>query len=189
MRDAEDPRIDEKLAQRRETGKVGLGLELDPLNLAAGAGVGRAYFYLGQYDMAIAEQRKTLELGPDFSQALQCLGLVYEAKGMYADAIAMYGKAGALADVGHAYAASGKKAEARKILRELYQESEHRYVSPFELALIYVGLGENDQALDWLEKAEEHGVPLHHLNVDQRFNSLRASNRYQRLLRRIGFQS
>ena len=166
-----------------------LGLELDPLNLAAGAGVGSAYFYLGQYDMAIAEQRKTLELGPDFSQALQCLGLVYEAKGMYADAIAMYGKAGALADVGHAYAASGKKAEARKILRELYQESEHRYVSPFELALIYVGLGENDQALDWLEKAEEHGVPLHHLNVDQRFNSLRASNRYQRLLRRIGFQS
>ena len=105
------------LAERR------LGQELDPLNLAAGTGVGTAYFYLGQYDRAIEEQRKTLELNPGFDQALVNLGEVYEAKGMYADAIVVYGKAGASGSLGHAYAASGKKAEARKILRELDEQS------------------------------------------------------------------
>jgi tetratricopeptide (TPR) repeat protein len=106
---------------------------------------------------------------------------------MYADAIAVYDKAGALASVGHAYAASGRKAEARKILRELDQQSKHRYISPYDRALIHAGLGENDQALAWLEKAEEQGVPLHHINVDQRSNPLRSNRRYQQLLRRIGF--
>jgi TolB-like protein/Tfp pilus assembly protein PilF len=164
-----------------------LGQELDPLNLAAGSGVGMAYFYLGQYDQAMEELRKTLELNPGFSQALEGLGEVYEAKGMYADAIATYDKAGLLPSLGHAYAASGRKAEARKVLRDLDQQSKHRYVSPYDRALVYVGLGENDQAIAWLEKAEEQGVPLHHINVDRRFNSLRSDRRYQQLLRRIGF--
>ena len=164
-----------------------LAQELDPLNLTAGTSVGAAYFYLGQYDKAIEEQRKTLELDPGFSMALGYLGEVYEAKAMYADAIVTYSKAGALAGLGHAYAASGKKTEARKILRELDQQSKHRYVSPYDRALIYTGLGENDQAVAWLEKAEEQNVPLHHINVDQRFNSLRSDKRYQQLLRRIGF--
>jgi len=119
--------------------------------------------------------------------ALVYLGEVYEAKGMYADAITVYGKAGLLPSLGHAYAASGRKAEARKILRELDRQSKHRYVSPYDRALVYVGLGENDQAIAWLEKAEEQSVPLHHINVDQRFNSLRSDRRYQQLLRRIGF--
>jgi TolB-like protein/DNA-binding winged helix-turn-helix (wHTH) protein/Tfp pilus assembly protein PilF len=164
-----------------------LGQELDPLNLAAGTGVGTAYFYLGQYDQAIEEQRKTLELDPGFEQALVNLGEVYEAKAMYVDAIDVYGKAGALASLGHAYAVSGKKAEARKILRKLDRQSKYRFVSPYDRALIYTGLGENDQAVAWLEKAEQQNVPLHHINVDQRFNSLRSDNRYQQLLRRIGF--
>jgi len=164
-----------------------LAQELDPLNLTAGTSVGAAYFYLGQYDRAMEELRKTLELNPGFSMALAYLGEVYEAKAMYADAITVYDKAGALASLGHAYAASGRKAEARKILRELNRQSKHRYVSPYDRALIYTGLGENDQALAWLEKAEEENVPLHHINVDQRFNSLRSDRRYQQLLRRIGF--
>ena len=164
-----------------------LAQELDPLNLTAGTDVGTAYFYLGQYDQAIEEQRKTLELNPGFSKALENLGEVYEAKGMYADAIVVYGKAGALASLGHACAASGRKAEARKILHELDQQSKHRYVSPYDRALIYAGLGEKDQAIAWLEKAEEQNVPLHHINVDRRFNSLRSDKRYQQLLRRIGF--
>jgi TolB-like protein/DNA-binding winged helix-turn-helix (wHTH) protein/Flp pilus assembly protein TadD len=164
-----------------------LALELDPLSVNAGVSVGSAYFYLGQYDKAIEEHQKALELDPSFPDGLSWLGQAYEAKGFYADAIAAYGKAGALGDLGHAYAASGRKAEARKILSELDEESEHRYISPFDRALVHLGLGENDQALDWLEKAEEQGVPLHHLNVDQRFNPLRSNIRYQRLLQHIGF--
>ena len=164
-----------------------LAQELDPLNLTAGTSLGTAYFYLGQYDKAIEEQRKTLELNPGFSMALVNLGEVYEAKSMYPDAIAVFGKAGALADLGHAYGASGRKAEARKILHELDLQSKHRYVSPYDRALIYAGLGENNQAVAWLERAEKQNVPLHHINVDQRFNSLRSERRYQQLLRRIGF--
>jgi TolB-like protein/DNA-binding winged helix-turn-helix (wHTH) protein len=164
-----------------------LAQELDPLNLTAGTSVGMAYFYLGQYDQAIEEQRKTLDLNPGFSMALENLGEIYEAKAMYADAIAVYGKAGALGSLGHACAASGKRAEARNILRELDEQSKHRYVSPYDRALIYAGLGENEQALAWLKKAEEQDVPLHHINVDQRFDALRPDKRYQQLLRRIGF--
>jgi TolB-like protein/DNA-binding winged helix-turn-helix (wHTH) protein/Tfp pilus assembly protein PilF len=164
-----------------------LAQELDPLNLAGGTGVGAAYFYLGQYDKAIEEQRKTLELDPGFFQALVNLGEVYEAKAMYADAIAVYGKAGALGSLGHAYAASGRKAEARKILRDLDVQSRNHYVSPYDRSLIYAGLGENDQAIAWLEKADEQSVPLHHINVDHRFDVLRSDKRYQQLLRRIGF--
>jgi TolB-like protein/DNA-binding winged helix-turn-helix (wHTH) protein/Flp pilus assembly protein TadD len=164
-----------------------LAQELDPLNLTAGTSVGNAYFYLGEYDKAIEEQRKTLELDPGFSVALTNLGQVYEAKAMYADAIAVYIKAGALASLGHAYAVSGRKADARRILRELDEQSKHRFISPYDRALIYTGLGEKDQALAWLEKAEEQGVPLHHMNVDQRFDSLRSDTRYLQLLRRIGF--
>lgn len=164
-----------------------LAQELDPLNLTAGTSVGTAYFYLGQYDRAIEEQRKTLELSPGFDMGLANLGQVYEAKAMYADAIAVYDKAGALGSLGHAYAVSGKKAEARKILRELDEQSKYRYVSPFDRALIYAGLGENEQAISWLQRAEEQDVPLHHINVDRRFNSLRSDERYLQLLRRIGF--
>jgi TolB-like protein/DNA-binding winged helix-turn-helix (wHTH) protein/Tfp pilus assembly protein PilF len=164
-----------------------LAQELDPLNLTAGTGVGKAYFYLGQWDRAIEEHRKTLELNPNFAMALVNLGEVYEAKAMYADAIAVYSKAGNLASLGHAYAASGKKAEARKILRDLDQQSRRRYISPYDRALIYAGLGEKEQALAWLEKAEEQSVPMHHINVDRRFDSLRSDQRYLRFLRRIGF--
>lgn len=128
-----------------------------------------------------------MELNPSFDQALLNLGRVYEAKAMYPDAISVYGKAGSLGDLGHAYAASGNKAEARKILRELEQQSKHRYVSPYDRALIYAGLDEDDQAVAWLERAEQESVPLHHINVDQRFNSLRSNRRYQQLLRRMGF--
>src|SRR5262249_4583745 len=115
------------------------------------------------------------------------LGQVYEAKGMYADAVMVYDKAAALGDLGHAYAASGRKAEARKILRELDEQSRHRYVSPYDRALVSTGLGEKEQALAWLERAEQQQVPLHHVNVDQRFNVLRSEDRYLQLLRRIGF--
>src|SRR5262249_17817736 len=116
-------------------GERKLALELDPLNVNAGASLGSAYFYLGQYDKAIEEHRKALELDPSFPIGLWWLGQVYEAKGMYADAVMVYDKAAALGDLGHAYAASGRKAEARKILRELDEQSRHRYASPYDRAL------------------------------------------------------
>jgi hypothetical protein len=81
--------------------------------------------------------------------------------------------------LGHAYAASGKKSEARRILAELDKQKQ-RYVSPYTVATIYAGLGEKDQAFKWLEKAfEDRGIWLMNLKVDPVLKSLRSDQRSQ----------
>jgi len=88
--------------------------------------------------------------------------------------------------LGHAYAASGKKAEAQRILGELDQQKQ-RYVSPYTIATIYAGLGEKDQAFKWLEKAfEERDIWLMNLKVDPVLKNLRSDQRFANLLQRIG---
>ena len=94
-----------------------------------------------------------------------------------------------MAALGHAYAVSGRKKQAQKVLAGLRELSERRHVSPRFIALIYVGLGEKDQAVEWLHKAYEqysHGVTI--LKADPRFTDLRSDSRFQDLLRRIGLR-
>jgi TolB-like protein/DNA-binding winged helix-turn-helix (wHTH) protein/Tfp pilus assembly protein PilF len=164
-----------------------LAHELDPLNFTASGAVGDAYFYLGQYDQAIAEYKRALELNPDFSITRKNLGVAYEAKGMYPEAIAEYTKVGALPRLGRAYALSGNRPKAREILKKLDDESKTHYVSPVSQATVLAGLGENEEAISWLEKAERENATLHHLNVDPAFAPLRSNPRFQKLLQRIGF--
>ncbi len=164
-----------------------LAHQLDPLNFTASGAVGDAYFYLGQYDQAIAEYKRALELNPDFSVTRRNLGVAYEAKGMYPEAIAEYTKAGTLPHLGHAYALSGNTAKARAILKKLDDESKTQYVSPVSQAIVLAGLGENEEAISWLEKAERENAALHHLNVDPAFAPLRSSPRFQQIVRKIGF--
>src|SRR6185503_19276664 len=102
------------------------------------------------------------ELDPSSFPARRYLGLAYEAKGMYAEAIAEFqtgvklsGSPLMLALLGHAYAASGKTAEAKQVLNDLQQLQDQRYVSPYTVAAIHAGLGDQDQAFKWLEKAVE----------------------------------
>lgn len=173
-------RQSDNLAQRQ------LAHQLDPLNLAASGAVGNAYFYLGEYDQAIAEYQRALELNPDFSMTRACLGEAYLAKKMYPEAIAEFTKAGDVSSLGYAYAVSGSRPKAREILARLNLESKSRYVSPQEHALVLVGLGENEKAITWLERAERENVSLHHLNVDHEFSSLHSNPRFQHLLQRIG---
>ena len=100
------------------------------------------------------------------------------------------GEPGALGALGHAYAISGKRAEALKALAELKELSKRRYVAPYDLALIYTGLGEKAQALEWLEKAyEDHSQRLTWIKVWPQFDSLRREPRFQNLLRRMGLGS
>ena len=92
--------------------------------------------------------------------------------------------------LGHAYAVSGRRAEAQKVLAELKDLSEGRYVAPFDIALIYVGLGDKAQALEWLAKAyQDHSVGLAWIKTDPRLDSLRGEPRFQDLLRRMGLGS
>jgi len=170
---------------------------LDPAYLIIAVDVGCRRYEARRYAEAIAPIQKVLEFNPDFAVARRCLGQVYEAKQMYPEAIAEFRKAvelsgGAaiyIADLGHAYAVSGHRAEARKQLQKLDELATRRYVSSFPRALIYVGLGENDRALEWLERAfQERSRGLAKLKADPRLDPLRGDKRFRDLLRRVGLE-
>ncbi len=89
--------------------------------------------------------------------------------------------------LGHAYAVSGRKDRAQNLLVELKQLSRRRYVAPFEIAVVYIGLGDKDLTFEWLEKAyRDHSPWLPWLKVDPRFDSLHGDSRYRDLRRRMG---
>jgi hypothetical protein len=91
-----------------------------------------------------------------------------------------------LALLGHAYAASGKTAEAKQVLSDLQQVQEQRYVSPYTVAAIYTALGDQDQAFKWLDTAvAEHDIWLMNLKVDPVFAKLRNNRKFTDLLARI----
>jgi hypothetical protein len=91
--------------------------------------------------------------------------------------------------LGHAHALAGQNAEARRILAELHQRREQgEYVPPTDFAAIYIGLGEREQALDWLERHEADRGARIFLKVDPIFAPLRPEPRFRRLLRRLGLE-
>ncbi len=168
-------------------------LELEPTSLVMNTFMGAALYFAGRYDEAIEQCRRTIEMDPNF--AVAHLGLAYEQKGMFDDAIAEFQKATTLsggsplmkASLGHAYAKANRKDEATMILNELKKLSKQRYVSSYEAAAIYVALGDNVQAFQLLERAyTEHCFHLVHLKVWPQFNVVRADLRFQDLVQRIG---
>jgi DNA-binding winged helix-turn-helix (wHTH) protein/TolB-like protein len=189
-------RFDEAVAEARRT------QELEPLSFTASSHLGWILYLSGRNDEAIATCTKILGLDPNSFPARRYLGLAYEQKGMYAQAIDEFQKgvklSGSpliLALLGHAYAVSGKTANARAVLNDLHDLSEapdvsaRRYVSPYTVAAIYAGLGEKDQAFKWLERAnEERDVWLMNLKVDPVFARLRSDKRFQDLLTRAGLR-
>ena len=180
-------RFDEAIAEAKRTE------ELEPLSFVASSHLGWIYYLAGQNDKAIEQCRKILELDPSSFPARRYLGLAYESKGMYAEAIAEFQKgvklSGSplmLALLGHAYAASGKTAEAKQVLIDLQQLQGQRYVSPYTVAAIHAGLNNQDQAFKWLETAvEERDIWLMNLKVDPVFAKLRSSRQFTDILARI----
>jgi tetratricopeptide (TPR) repeat protein len=169
--------------------------ELDPLSPIINTQVGYPYYCARQYDLAIVEFKKALELEPNFAPALNYLARSYELKGMFDEAMVTFRKAvensgGSpvmKARLGNAYAKTGKIAEARRILRELEDEARIRYVAPCLIAALYVGLGDKEQAFVWLEKAfQERDVLLMTLNIESHLDPLRSDRRFQDLVRRVG---
>ena len=95
----------------------------------------------------------------------------------------------ALGDLGHAYALSGNRDKARQTLADLRELSKRHYVSPFDSALVYIGLGDRERAFEWLEKAlEDRSWDVMMLKVDPRFDGLHADQRFGNLLRRMGLE-
>jgi TolB-like protein/DNA-binding winged helix-turn-helix (wHTH) protein/Flp pilus assembly protein TadD len=168
---------------------------LDPAYLIAGADVGIRLYWGRRYREAIAPIQKILEFDPDFGIAHRFLGQVYEENHMYKEAVAELRKAVELsgdgpidlAALGHAYAVAGRQTAALNILKELKQLEKRRYVSNYDIALVHVGLGQRDRALESLDRAyQERSSWMVHLKVDPRLDPLRSDPRFQNLLRRVG---
>jgi DNA-binding winged helix-turn-helix (wHTH) protein/TolB-like protein/Tfp pilus assembly protein PilF len=180
-------RFDEAIAEAKRA------QELEPLSFIGNSHLGWILYLAGRYDEAIAHCKRLLDVDPNFFPARRYLGLVYEQKNMYSEAISEFqqgvklsGNTLMLSLLGHAYAASGQKAEAQRILADLNQQ-EQKYVSPYTIATIYAGLGERDHAFKWLEKAyEERDIWLMNMRVDPVLKPIRSDQRFTNLLRRIG---
>ncbi len=183
-------RFDEGLKELRIAQRV------EPLSPIINADLGKLLFLARQPDEAIEQMQKTLELDPDLPLAHVFLALARNKKGLRKPAIAELEKIAKApgsraifkATLGFVYGQSGREAEARAVLSELMESrSGKQYVSPFHIALVYVGLGENAQAIEWLEKAKAERDPfLIYIKVDPNFDSLRGEPLFQALLESLG---
>jgi len=167
--------------------------ELDPLSTPVNTHVGHRLFYARRYDEAIEALKRTLELTKTYPLTHIVLGYVYTEKGMYREAISAYEEAIKMGGVGpsiqislgDAYAKAGERKRAQAILKRL--QTSESYVSPGELATLYVALDEREQAFTSLEKAySAHDLQLQYLGVDPSFDGLRGDPRFQDLVRRVG---
>ena len=184
-------RTSEAIAEKKRA------VELEPLSLIINFELGLAFYYSRDYDRAIEQFQKTLELDQNFPPPHNFLPAAYEQKGMYSEAIAEFKKEIPLtagsesslskAGLGHVYGVSGKKNEARTLLDELKQLSAQEFVPATSVALIYEGLGEKDQAFAWLDKGyEQRAFQLQWIKIEPRWDSLRSDPRYADLIRRVG---
>ena len=184
---AEMGRFDEAIAAEKKA------LELDPLNSFLNTDLAFFLYWARRYEDATTQIRKTLELDPNNGFAHSVLGWCLIWKGNKAEATAEFQKATTLDDLpwyvgslGYAYAASGDRAKAEQILHRLDELAGQRYVSPANRAAVYLGLGENEKALDWLEKAYEDRDPIFWwINGDQLYDSVRQTPRFEALVQKV----
>jgi len=181
-------RFDDAIAEGKRA------VELDPLSLVINADLGMNYYYARHHDEAIEQLRKTLEMDPGYYYAHVDLGQVLAAKRAFDQAISEYQKARALNDdpfvlglLGHAYASSGNKSEALKILELLKEVSRQRYVSMYSFAIVYLALGDKQEALRWLEQCyqDRAGADIGWIRVDSLVDPLRGEPQFEALAEKI----
>ncbi len=182
-------RSDEALAEARRAH------ELDPLNAQVATALPWALYLARRYDEAIAVQRKSLDLDPDFAWGHMILALALTAKGRYAEALAAARKMAALAGdaptiaglLGYVAGRAGERAEAQQILTALERRPPGN--TAFAIALVHLGLGDNEQALRWLQAAyEERSEWLVTDMPAPNFDSLRQDPRFRALMRKVGIE-
>jgi len=171
-------------------------IRLDPMSAVIRWGLGILYWSSRRYDEAIESLGNALELDAAFAGAHGVLGWVCECKSLYEKAIAAGQKAAEIGQgaptflfgLAQAYARAGHREEARKILQQLQELSDKRYVTPYGLARIHTALNEHDEAIRLLETAyHEHATWLIFLKTDPHLDTLRTDPRFQGLLRRMNF--
>ena len=165
--------------------------ELDPLSLVISATMARNLMFARRYDRAAQQLSKTLEIDSSFALTHWNVGLIDEQTGNIEHAIAEFKEwqhlsgddPAATGALGHAHAVSGHRSEARQSLARLQALSQTRYVAPYDVAVVYIGLGDTDSAMEWLKKAyDDHSAWLIWIKLDRRFDSCRNDARYLELL-------
>jgi tetratricopeptide (TPR) repeat protein len=157
--------------------------------------LGISFFHGGQYDKATEQFTKALDLDSNFSLAHSSLGWAFEKQGMYEEAIVEFQKAASLDDapwiltcLGNAYGRAGRKSEAHQVLKELTERAKGKYIAPYDMAVMYAGLGDDEQAFMSLEKAfeERSSLMVWWIQIDPMLDSIRSLPRFADLLRRVG---
>jgi tetratricopeptide (TPR) repeat protein len=169
--------------------------ELDPLSLIISVAIGWAFYMTRRYDDAIEQLRRTVELEPNWPVTRWVLGLLLRRMGRYELAITEGEKAVKLsggsslmsAALAQTLAMADRRNQAIQILDDLTKLTTERYIAPYFFAGIYAGLGEDDRAIEYLEKSyEEHSHWLIYLHIDPGMDSLRTNPRFRDLLQRVG---
>jgi tetratricopeptide (TPR) repeat protein len=180
-------RFDEALAELR------LAEELDPLSSDIGTDLGAALVFARRYDKAIAQLKRTLIRDPNFSRAHSYLGWAYGSKRMYGEAVA---EARTALELNNTFfikgylalwlGKSGNRDEALKILTELKKAASEGYVRPSTLAVVYIGLGDKEEALNQLEKeVSSRTFNAIYLAVLPDVDDLRSEPRFKAMLKRM----
>ena len=172
-----------------------LAREIDPKSLIIRANLGFVYYLAGDYDRAEEVEKNTIQMDPSFIAAHEYLGQVYLEKKQYPEAIDEFRTALSLspgdvageADLAHAYAISGQKAQAEEIVHELQGSKGKKYISAYDWAVIYAGFREKEKTLAALEEAyNERNGRMVNLAVHPQFAFLRGEPRFRKLLAQIG---
>lgn len=172
-----------------------LAQALDPISSIIGRDLARIYYYKQDWEAALEQCDRAIELNPHFYPAYWILGLVQEQRGEFDESAAAFQRAIQLsprsplvhAALGRTLALSGKTSEALRILEELKDLARKRYVSPFELASLHFALGQADEGFEWLAKAfQDRCFEVISLRVDPRWESLRGNPRFHKLFDQLG---
>jgi TolB-like protein/Flp pilus assembly protein TadD len=168
-----------------------VALQLDPVSSRAFHNSAFVYYFARQYDRALMQMERASALQHEPGLLTFALGVIYVEKGKYEEAIQLFrtldDQPHALGHMGNAYARMGREAEAREMISELQKHVQSEGIGRYEIALVYAGLGEKDEAFAWLEKsfaARDKG--LAYLKIDPPLDPLRSDSRFQDLLRRVG---
>jgi eukaryotic-like serine/threonine-protein kinase len=169
--------------------------DLDPLSAPIMADVAWIYYCARDYKSALAAGKRAEALDPKFWFGLAMLGLAYEKNGAVQDSINTLERARRLEAsplvlemLGGAYATAGQTAKAQAVLADLHKMEARRYVCPYEVATVYAGLGDKQHALDWLKKSKAMRADCTPwMNVDAKFDSVRAEPAFKDLARLMGY--
>ncbi len=178
-------RHDEAIAEMQRA------MEIEPLSLIQGANFAGVYMYARQFDHAVEQAKKTYDLDPTFFAGQNWLCHAYDAKGMYAESLAISEKTiesnfPIRAPMGYAYAKSGRRSEAERVISQLKETEKKQYIMNYWVAVIYAALGDKDAAFAELEQAyQAHDWFLPRIKTDSFMDPLRDDPRFKVMLRRL----